>query len=638
MAADEISRVRYFERQFLRAIDFRAEQQYDRDARRRHALASHTWGIVTGLELHEVPDAGGSGFVDVVLQPGVAIDGFGREIVCFDPVRLDGAIFESFHSTAHQYVWIGYDEQDAGATTSGWADCQDGSATRVAETYRLFASPPPPYTDDIVVGGVAAVPAPTPEGVPELPDDQSVPYQELPQSSPGDRWLIQLGVVFWDGNAQRFSPADPKLVASTTRTYAGAVADSIRAPAQELTIRRRRAETDVDANPFTRVEGRLRVQGRINAEKDVWVEGGHVRFTYDKGDEESVALTLRRERPAGAPGTHQLRVRIGDVAAKKAALSIGPGADAAAMDVVRVTDDDLVSVPTGRLSFASKTRQMLDLWGTPGAAGYGIGVQSSTLYFRSGGGFCWFQGGKHDDGAASPGDSGSLQMRLDESGDLYAGRDVHVDGNVYFGARVRQMLNLWSTRYGIGVQSGTLYSRTDGDFCWFRGGLHNDDRSNAGGGVLAMKLDDSSSLYVAGALGVGGDARVQGTMRIAGDLQVQGHAPSVIKVRRYERAKQNVGQGPVTWVESVDGDFDEIYEAFVVFNGFSLFTNLDPQAFDNFGQVASVNAIPQHVYVRVVSIVDRKITLKAFCQESGAALETDNSMLLTLVVIGRKGP
>jgi hypothetical protein len=64
-----------------------------------------------------------------------------------------------------------------------------------------------------------------------------------------------------------------------------------------------------------------------------------------------------------------------------------------------------------------------------------------------------------------------------------------------FGSQVRQMLNLWGTQYGIGVQSSTVYFRTDNasgsanGFAWYKGGIHNDAAQNAGGGTTMMKLD-----------------------------------------------------------------------------------------------------------------------------------------------------
>lgn len=70
---------------------------------------------------------------------------------------------------------------------------------------------------------------------------------------------------------------------------------------------------------------------------------------------------------------------------------------------------------TGSLSFGSQTRQMLNLWGP---AGYGIGVQSDRLYFRSFSGFSWFQGGVHSDTADNAGTGGTLRMRLSNTGQL----------------------------------------------------------------------------------------------------------------------------------------------------------------------------------------------------------------------------
>jgi hypothetical protein len=76
---------------------------------------------------------------------------------------------------------------------------------------------------------------------------------------------------------------------------------------------------------------------------------------------------------------------------------------------------------------------------------------------------------------------------------------------MFFGAQTRQMLNLWGTAYGIGVQGSTLYFRSDsnagpnGGFIWYKGGVHNDSYLNAGGGTELMHLV-SGGLYVNGAL------------------------------------------------------------------------------------------------------------------------------------------
>lgn len=78
------------------------------------------------------------------------------------------------------------------------------------------------------------------------------------------------------------------------------------------------------------------------------------------------------------------------------------------------------------------------------------------------------------------------------------------NANLNFGSTTRQMVNLWSTEYGLGVQNSTLYQRTGGHFGWYRGGAHDEGSLNAGGGTVAMLLDSSSNLGVAGNITAGG--------------------------------------------------------------------------------------------------------------------------------------
>jgi len=78
--------------------------------------------------------------------------------------------------------------------------------------------------------------------------------------------------------------------------------------------------------------------------------------------------------------------------------------------------------------------------------------------------------------------------------------------SLYFGNTTRQMLDLYGTNYGIGVQAGTLFFRADdtyggaGDFSWYRGGAFNGGQNNPGGGVELMRLDYAGNLTVLGAV------------------------------------------------------------------------------------------------------------------------------------------
>ena len=79
-----------------------------------------------------------------------------------------------------------------------------------------------------------------------------------------------------------------------------------------------------------------------------------------------------------------------------------------------------------------------------------------------------------------------------QTGSLDVQGNASFVGNISFGAQIRQMLNLWNTAYGIGVQNATMYFRADNNFAWYRGGSHHSDALNAGGGkmVMAIQGDD----------------------------------------------------------------------------------------------------------------------------------------------------
>jgi len=169
----------------------------------------------------------------------------------------------------------------------------------------------------------------------------------------------------------------------------------------------------------------------------------------------------------------------------------GVGTDNPIMKL-HVEGDEFIS---GSAFFGERTRQMLNLYGT----GFGVGVQAAAVYFRSGGGFAWHWGGAHNDATYNSG-GGTTLMTLDNT----RGLD--------FGSRLGQHLSLWGSdgprRYGIGIQAQTLYNRVGnnaGDgFAWFKGGVHNDNKQNPGGGIALLTLDEETGLTARGNVSSGG--------------------------------------------------------------------------------------------------------------------------------------
>lgn len=96
----------------------------------------------------------------------------------------------------------------------------------------------------------------------------------------------------------------------------------------------------------------------------------------------------------------------------------------------------------------------------------------------------------------------SFASQADNSFNIRAAGGLHLstDTSQFFGSATRQMLNLWGTRYGIGVQSSTFYSRTDsaGSFSWFRGGAHVNTATSPGAGGVEMMRLNSTGLRVNG--------------------------------------------------------------------------------------------------------------------------------------------
>jgi hypothetical protein len=76
-----LQRVRYVERGPLSAADLAAEQTARLSGRWLHQIAEHDWGIVVGLAI-DLDQRG------LTIQPGVAVDGYGRELVLTDPLDI----------------------------------------------------------------------------------------------------------------------------------------------------------------------------------------------------------------------------------------------------------------------------------------------------------------------------------------------------------------------------------------------------------------------------------------------------------------------------------------------------------------------------------------------------------------------
>jgi hypothetical protein len=129
-------------------------------------------------------------------------------------------------------------------------------------------------------------------------------------------------------------------------------------------------------------------------------------------------LMLRPGRLNSATGQGPIRIGFGDTNVGIPYVSIGESDTDDQMDL-RANKINLSKSDGGSttVNFGTNTGQHLTLFDN-GSDVYGIGVQSSTQYFRSGDHFAWYKDGSHSDTAFEPGGGGTRLMSLSSDADL----------------------------------------------------------------------------------------------------------------------------------------------------------------------------------------------------------------------------
>jgi hypothetical protein len=223
MAESVVARVNYFDHQYLRTQDFVDDQAYHLAMQRRHRMAEHIWGIVAGLAIVQDKDK------NVIIQPGIAIDGYGRELVLREGFTVAPGRFDQVGADVLE-AWLVYNRTDTEGASGGYASCNANAST--------------PYRSE--ERGQVELLAPSRFVVPDpqevlLPRRQSpdVPAEDLnfdptripPDDSAGYRWPVYLGRI------QRSRAKPPTYAISLTgRPYAGLVGEAIIHPADRGAI------------------------------------------------------------------------------------------------------------------------------------------------------------------------------------------------------------------------------------------------------------------------------------------------------------------------------------------------------------------------------------------------------------------
>jgi hypothetical protein len=108
----DIKRLHYFNHQFLVEADFSDEQQYHLAMRRRHNASLHGYGVADGLAVSR------SGDREITVQPGMAIDREGRELILLDSRTISLNDAAAFPAGATVHITIAYHEEESDPSTA----------------------------------------------------------------------------------------------------------------------------------------------------------------------------------------------------------------------------------------------------------------------------------------------------------------------------------------------------------------------------------------------------------------------------------------------------------------------------------------------------------------------------------------
>ncbi len=332
-------RPHFFEGQYLGADDLKVLVDYHRIQDARHNLGLHTWGIATGLELTEVEVPNGS--IEVFIQPGYAIDGYGRSIVVLNPHKISTQILANAPAGLIP-IWLRYSQHQYQGIRQGFEVCNcDDEFERVGESFAVEAGLRNSVGDrqsGILLAGNTELDAR--DALRRFDDDApiicdgSVPHQLFPEDTDKARWLIPVGYVSWlpgtPGVFQELND-DQRRLSRIFRRHVGVVTETIQAANGLIRLRTRTTESDINQSNDTICE-RTQIQvedfetdaGAIDFEDLVWIEGnlrveGNARLFGTKlelrdgeGRELNTPMYLRRgPGSATAPESGNLEVVVG---------------------------------------------------------------------------------------------------------------------------------------------------------------------------------------------------------------------------------------------------------------------------------------------------------------------------------------
>lgn len=270
----QLARTHYFDGQFLRAQDFTNEQHYHLGKSRQHNIAHHTWGIVSGLEIVAEEES-------LFVQPGVAVDGYGRVLNLAAKEQLPTQRFDEKDEDTLD-VWLVYSRIGSDAAPVGYAGCEgNGQAPpyRWQEKPRIRLERP-------------ATQANRRQPLTVPPGDYEFAPERVPPDDPTREWPVYLGQI----QRSRANPNDPPVytINPADRPYAGLRGEIVAAPSEQAWLQIGAERVDdprrfavfiwdpAESKDTPRLEidrhGKITIQGDTECHGDLSLRGGAVEF------------------------------------------------------------------------------------------------------------------------------------------------------------------------------------------------------------------------------------------------------------------------------------------------------------------------------------------------------------------------
>jgi hypothetical protein len=254
---DLVNRPSFYEGQIVSAGQLNGVVDHSRSGLARHERYLHSWGIAEGLELigEERQTDGGDPYQEITLQPGLAVDGTGRQLLVTGPQRLSEDTFDQANvaisdGEAYYPVFISGRDQAQQQSESPLAACNNGGPSKIEEHV------------DVAFGRVEDAADPGNEEVDQVQDGPGGGVGVQP-------WRVLVGFVQWDSTIKRFV-ATQDSHDGVRRIYAGVRADDVTARGGTVTLRSaERGENGTAALSVSNDEGGLMLFGLQNSQGEV---------------------------------------------------------------------------------------------------------------------------------------------------------------------------------------------------------------------------------------------------------------------------------------------------------------------------------------------------------------------------------